>query len=50
MLKDGIEDGVRRVIENALKNGSTPEDIAKVTFISLDEIIRIQEEKLVGTK
>jgi predicted transposase/invertase (TIGR01784 family) len=34
----GIEEGVRRVAINLLRNGITPEDVVKYTGLSLEEV------------
>ena len=48
--EDGVKQGIKSAIENALKSGSSPEDISKVMNIDLDKILSIQDEMLTGVR
>lgn len=45
-IERGIERGKEQIIENALRGGSTPEEISRVTFVSIEEIQKVQNSML----
>ena len=40
----GREQGIRELIQNALKNGMSPEDVSKILCVTSEEVSKAQEE------
>ena len=46
--EDGVEDGKKEAAENFLKEGDSPEKVARCTGLSLDQVQELQKKIIVN--
>ena len=44
-IKEGVEKGVYQIINNALKRGNTPEQVAEFNGLPLEKVLEVQEKR-----